>query len=199
MTWWREILSAVAMVLTFAAFLPYIRSIHAGRTRPHVFSWALWGSTTFVVFLAQVVDGGGAGAWPIGLAGIVTLYVAVLAYTRRGNISITRTDWLFLLTGLSALPAWALTSDPLWAVVILTSIDLVGFLPTLRKTFLQPFDEDLGFYAFTVARNIMAMAALESFSVTTLLFPAATGFACILFIATTLAQRRSHRRNGLLP
>lgn len=199
MIWWREILSAGAMVLTFAAFLPYIRSIHDGRTRPHVFSWLLWGSTTFVVFLAQLVDGGGAGAWPIGLAGIVTLYVAALAYSRRHSVTITRSDWFFLMSGLSALPAWALTADPLWAVVILTTIDVIGFLPTFRKSIHDPFAENMGFYAFTTARNVLAMAALEHFSATTLLFPAVTGLLCLIFIAVTFFQRGRHRRNGLLP
>jgi hypothetical protein len=48
----KPILSAMAIVLTLIAFLPYIRSILHGVTRPHVFSWLIWGATTFVVFLA---------------------------------------------------------------------------------------------------------------------------------------------------
>jgi hypothetical protein len=51
----------------------YIHSIQQGTTKPHVFSWVIWGSTTFVVFLAQLADKGGAGAWPIGVSGIITL------------------------------------------------------------------------------------------------------------------------------
>ncbi len=59
---YKELLGAAAIALTLYAFLPYIRSILQGRTRPHVFSWVIWGSTTFVVFLAQLADKGGAGA-----------------------------------------------------------------------------------------------------------------------------------------
>ncbi len=83
----KQLLSAVAVVLTFAAFLPYIRSIFKGTTKPHVFSWVIWGSVTFVVGIAALTDKAGAGAWPIVISGLVTMYVAALAYTeaRRGH------------------------------------------------------------------------------------------------------------------
>ena len=50
---YKEILSAVAIALTFFAFFPYARSVMKGQINPHVFSWVIWGTTTFVVFLAQ--------------------------------------------------------------------------------------------------------------------------------------------------
>ena len=82
---YKELFSALAILLTFIAFLPYIRSILKGETKPHVFSWVIWGSTTFVVFLAQLADKGGAGAWPIGVSGIITIYVALLAYLKKSE------------------------------------------------------------------------------------------------------------------
>ena len=38
----NEVFSAIAMVLTFVAFYPFIRAILKGKTRPHVFSWFIW-------------------------------------------------------------------------------------------------------------------------------------------------------------
>jgi hypothetical protein len=187
---WKEILGLVAIALTFAAFAPYVRSVLRGETKPHVFSWVLWGIATIVVFAAQLTDGGGAGAWPIGVSGCITLCVAVLAYTRRADIAITRLDWLFLSVGLAALPIWLLTSNPFWAVALLTVIDCLGFGPTLRKSYNQPFDEALSFYAFIGLRNFVAIAALEHYSPTTLLFPAVMGAASIAYIAMVLVRRK---------
>jgi hypothetical protein len=59
---YKELLSALAISLTIIAFFPYIRSIIRGTIQPHVFSWVIWGTTTFVVFLAQLEGHGGAGA-----------------------------------------------------------------------------------------------------------------------------------------
>ena len=72
----KEILSAVAIMLTFIGFLPYIVGIYKGSIKPHVFSWVIWGTTTFVVFLAQLEAHGGIGAWPIGVSGIITIMIA---------------------------------------------------------------------------------------------------------------------------
>lgn len=186
---YKELLSAIAIMLTFAAFFPYIRSIMRGKTKPHVFSWVIWGSTTFIVFLAQLTDNGGAGAWPIGVSGIVTLYVALLAYKHRADNSITKTDWIFLFLAMSSLPFWYLTANPLWAVVILTTTDILGFGPTFRKAYASPFEEQLTFFIIMTARNIIAAIALEHYSVTTILFPATVALACFIFIVMVAVRR----------
>lgn len=187
---YKELLSAVAIVLTFFAFLPYIRSILHGKTKPHVFSWVIWGSTTFVVFLAQLADKGGAGAWPIGVSGIITIYVALLAYIKKSDSTITGTDWLFLGLAMTSLPLWYLTSDPLWAVVILTTVDILGFGPTFRKAYCLPFEEQLTFFVIIAARNMIAIMALGHYSLTTMLFPAVTGTACLMLILMVMYRRR---------
>ena len=178
----QAIFSAIAVALTFIAFVPYIRSILQDKTIPHVFSWIIWGSTTFVVFLAQLQDGGGIGAWPIGISGLITLCIAVLAYLKKSDNAITKADAVFFLSAMTSLPLWYLTADPLWAVIILTTVDTLGFGPTLRKGYQHPFEEQLSFFALFVARNLCVILALEHYSVTTVLFPAVIAAASLLLI-----------------
>ncbi len=183
-------MSAAAIVLTFAMFVPYVRSIHAGLTKPHAFSWVIWALGTFVVAFAQLAGDAGVGAWPIAVSGLITAYIAVLAYRKRCDTAVTPTDWLFLVAALAALPCWFLTSDPLWAVVILTAVDLAAFGPTFRTGFVRPYDERIGFYALAAVRNVLAILALETYSPTTVLFPAAVGVACAAFVAMVAYRRR---------
>lgn len=186
---YKEILSVAAMVLTLVAFVPYIRAVIGGTTRPHVFSWVIWGATTFVVFLAQLEAKGGVGAWPIGMSGIITIVIAFLAYVKRADAGITRTDWLFFVSAMSSLPLWYLTSDPLWAVVVLTTVDVLGFGPTVRKAYSFPHSESMLFFALFAARNLLVIMALENYSLTTVLFPAVIAAACVLLM-TMMAYRR---------
>lgn len=188
----KEVLSAVAIVLTLVAFLPYIRSILRNEIKPHIFSWVIWGSTTFVVFLAQLQDGAGVGAWPIGISAGITILVALLAYWMRADITITKIDWLFFAAALSALPLWYVTSNPLWAVVILTIVDVLGFGPTFRRAYSFPHLESLLFFGLFAARNLLVIAALANYSVTTVLFPAVIGSVCLLLMAVI-----KHRRSAL--
>lgn len=186
----KELLSIIAIVLTLTATLPYIGSIINKSVKPHVFSWVIWGSTTFIVFLAQLRDGAGVGSWSIGVSGILTISIAVLAFLKRGDIAITKTDWIFFASAMSSLPLWYLTSDPMWAVIILTTVDVLGFGPTVRKAYVFPYSESLLFFGLFAARNLIVLLALENYSVTTILFPAVMGIVCVLFLAMIIYRRR---------
>ncbi len=185
----KELLSIAAVALTFVLFAGYVRLIRSGRIQPHVFSWLVWGMGTLTVFFAQLADGAGVGAWPIGISGAITIYIAALSYARRGDTQIVPSDWRYFLAALSAFPAWHFTSNPLSAVVILTLADLLGFGPTVRRAYLDPHLESCRFFALAALRNLLVLFALEHYSFTTALFPAAVGGACVL-LATLLVVRR---------
>lgn len=189
----KDALALLATALTFAAFYPYLRAMLRDQARPHVFSWVIWGVTTCIVFSAQLSAGGGAGAWPIGLSGLITLAIALLAYQRRSTIRITRSDWAFFIAALAAIPLWAIMQNPLWAVVLLTAIDLLGMIPTARKAYHHPWDEPIVFFALMSLRNAAATAALEQYSLATALFPAAIGIACALMVILLVWRRRTLR------
>ena len=186
----KQILSSIAIGLTLIAYYPYIRSILQGKTKPHVFSWIIWGTSTCIVFLAQLADKGGAGAWVIGLSGIISIYVALLSYIKKSDSTITRLDWIFFIVALTSLPVWYLTSDPLWAVLILTTVDVLGFVPTFRRSYVRPFEEQLMFYVIMAVRNLFVVSALENLSLTTVLFPATIATFSLIFSVMVVYRRR---------
>ncbi|MEP0069846.1 hypothetical protein [Pyruvatibacter sp.] len=191
----KAILSALALLLTFAAFYPYIRSILREETKPHVFSWMIWAAGTVIVFFAQLADGAGIGAWPIGISGVITFFVAVLALAKSADKSIVPIDWVFLALALSALPLWLATANPFLAVLVLTIVDLLGFGPSVRKAYASPYEENALFFALGALRNGFVVAALENYSWTTVLFPAAVGIACVVFVAVILLRRTTVTRS----
>jgi hypothetical protein len=152
------------------------------------------------VAFAQLADGAGVGAWPIAFSGCITGYIALLAYGKRHQSSIKPLDWVFLVLALCALPAWWLASDPLWAVVILTSADLIGFGPTFRRAYHHPHQEHASFFALGAFRNLLVVLALEHYSWTTVLFPAAVGVACLALACLLFARRAAvSRRPAEIP
>lgn len=185
----KPVLGALAIGLTFIGTAPYVYSTLRGATRPHVFSWVAWALTTTVVFFAQLQGKGGIGAWPTGVSALLTGLVALLAWRKRGDVTVSRMDWAFLLAALSSLPLWYLAADPLWAVVVLTTVDLLGFGPTLRKVYHQPYSEPALFYTLLALRNLTATLALEQHSLTTVLFPAVLGVTCLIILGLLLWRR----------
>jgi len=187
----KAALSAIAFIVTIALFAEYIRSVRVAETVPHVFSWVIWAAGTLIVCLAQLADGAGVGAWPIGFSGCITGYIAYLAYRKRHQSSIKPLDWVFLVLAVFALPAWWLASDPLWAVVLLTSADVVGFGPTFRRAYHHPHQEHAKFFALGAFRNLLVVFALERYSWTTMLFPTAVGIACLALACLLYVRRMS--------
>lgn len=194
----KLIFSGIAIILAMAGFVPYIVAILRGQVKPHVFSWVIWGITTTIIFFAQLEAEGGVGAWPIGLSGFVTILVAVLAYLKRGDSTITRSDWWFLIIALASLPLWYITNDPLWTVIILTTVDMFGFGPTFRKAYHRPFEESRVFFVILILRNACSVVALEAYSVTTVLFPFCLAAGCLILLVI-LQYRRMVLAQGAAP
>jgi hypothetical protein len=185
----KEFLGICAIILTIVSFYPYIRDIVRGLVKPHMFSWIIWATTTLVVFMATLLSGGGVGAWPIGLSGSITFGIAIYACLRKSDITITRSDVIFLCAALSSLPFWYFTSDPLWAVCILTGVDLLGFGPMIRKTWVDPSSESVSFFSMFFIRNGFAIAALEQYSLTTLLFPVSINCMLVLLMVIVIYRK----------
>jgi hypothetical protein len=190
----KAIFATIAILISAISFLPYIWSTLRGKVRPHVLSWSIWGLTTTIVFLAQRTAGAGVGAWPVGLAAMMAFLIAVIAYIKRAEIRITPTDWLFFVLALGALPLWYVTDNPLWAVLLVTAIDILGFGPTIRKAYHQPQTESVLFFSLIALRNVFVLLALEHYSLTTALFPAAIGTMALIVAATVISQRPAGAR-----
>lgn len=187
---YKDILSIVAIIITIYAFFPYIKQIVTNVVTAHTFSWVIWGLTTSIVFFAQIQDKGGVGALITGVSGAISIGIAILAFTKRGDGSITKIDWAFFIVALSSIPFWYFTSNPMWAVVVLTTVDLLGFGPTIRKAYDNPHKESIFFFLLFVIRNIIATIALENYTITTVLFPVATALSCLLLISIIVFRRK---------
>lgn len=167
---YKVILGAIAAVMTFVAHIPYIVTILRGTNKPHMFTWIIWTLLTVIVLAAQITGGAGPGAWSTGVVLIPCLVITALSFT-RGEKNITRADWAMFLAGLAAIPAWIVTSDPLWAVVIVVVIDALAFGPTFRKAWWKPFEENSTMYGVNIIRHSFSIAALAIYTPVTALYP----------------------------
>ncbi len=191
----------VASIISFVALMPYMVGTFKGTIKPHVFSWFIWGVSTLTVFAAQWVDDGGAGSWSTAVGGSMTFVIIALAVYRshrdaalhqdqKADLSITRADWAVLFTCLSALPLWFFTDNPLFAVCLLTMIDMLAYIPTFRKSWHKPYEEQLFMFVVMTIRNIIAASSLEHYSMTTLMFPVVTACANIALISFIMVRRK---------
>ncbi len=76
----KELVTGLAIILTFVGYVPYVRDTLAGKTTPHVYTWLIWGFVTLIAFGLQVGGGAGAGALVALTSGSLALFVAVLGF-----------------------------------------------------------------------------------------------------------------------
>ena len=168
----KTILGLMAAVVAFVNYLPYLVGVIKKTLHPHAFSWIIWTVMTSIVFAAQLSDGAGTGAWATGATAVTLFFVALFAI-RNGGYRITASDKASLAGAVIALPIWVITADPLWAVIVLTITEVLGFLPTYRKAWSVPHDESILAFSLTILKYSLALAAMQNYSFTTMLFPVA--------------------------
>lgn len=180
---YHQNLAIIGVSINFISYIVYFYGVFFGKTKPHGFSWLVWGIMNITVFFAQTVKGGGAGAWISASNGIFCLAVAILSIW-RGEKNITKSDWLCLGGAMSAIVVWAVTSNPLFAAVLASITDMCAIIPTIRKAYHKPFEENALGFSIDMSSFVIELFALQSFNLTTALFPAAILFndSCLLAV-----------------
>jgi uncharacterized protein with PQ loop repeat len=185
---YQVILGIIATIIGLVGYIPYFKDIIKKRIKPHAFSWLIWGILQSLVFFAQTSKGGGAGAWAVGAPALLNLTIFVIAIF-RGEKEITRVDKASLLLALFGIALWAITTNPLWSVVIATGVDVVGFVPTFRKSYKKPNEEAVAVYALSAIAFGISLFALQSISITTVLYPASLVVTNAVFVAIVMMRR----------
>lgn len=161
-------IALVAAVLAVVGNLPYLVDTVRRRIQPHPYTWLVWSIVSCITFFGQLQRGGGYAVIATGCAEVFTILI-FLASLRNGFSDVRRIDTVFLVIALAGLVPWYLTKDPTASVVAAVGIDLVAFVPTLRKAWRSPASENPILYAMNVVRHVLVMASISHYNVATTL------------------------------
>lgn len=189
----KEILSIIAVLLTFVAYATYYRDILKGQTRPHIYSWSLWGLLTVLIVALQILGGAGPSTWVTASAGLLCVGVVILSL-KNGKRYITKSDTVVALLSLLAIVFWLVIKQPVASIILVVIADLLAFIPTVRKSWNHPETETLSLYAITTVRFGLAFFAIENYTILAALWPAAWLFANAAFSIMLIARRNALRK-----
>jgi hypothetical protein len=165
-----EIFAALAIIVSLIRPITYLRAIHQGKAKPHTFSWFNWGLVGAITTYAQWQLGGGPSAWIMVVVSVTCFYISYVGL-RFGEKNITRTDWYAFIGTLLAIPVWLITQNPFWALVLIVSIDMLSFYPTIRKSWKYPWDEPAHSYGWSGFRYFLMLFAVPAPTFMTLFYP----------------------------
>ena len=193
---YKAILGILAAIISFIAYIPYLRDVFKHKTKPHIFTWFVWSFIVGLGFMAQIKEGAGYGAWVTGVTAIICFSIAILSFS-YGEKDIKKTDWLYFILAILGLIGWRLTNNPLVAIIMVILADVLAFIPTMHKGYNKPYEETLSTWGLNSLKFTIALIALESYSLTTYLYPATLIITNGAMALILLVRRKNEKINIL--
>ena len=187
----KIILALIASVLAIIGNVSYLKDVVKGIVKPHPYTWFIWTIVSMTTFFGGLVKGAGIGALPTGIAEGFTIIIFLFSLRnlfKTGGEQIQKSDHYFLIIALLGLIPWALTKDPTISVIVVVAIDVIAFIPTLRKTWVHPETERPLLYEMNVSRHILTLFSLGSYNIATTLHSIA--MICTNSIMTLFIKRK---------
>ena len=177
----KTLLTVVAILFALLAYINYFRDIFKGKTKPHAFTWLVWCTMSTVAFFSQVSDGGGVGTWVLAFTALVDFAIFTLAIY-KGKTDITNMDWFCLMGAFLGVALFTFNNDPPMSLIIISAVDIIGFIPTVRKSATKPYQETMATFGFTSLKYVFAILALENYTFITVYYPAVVATMNALFV-----------------
>ncbi len=186
---YKTVFAVVAMLISTGSFINYVKSILQLRTKPHVYTWLIWSITmgTAVAALWHGHGGWGALALTLSFSYIVSIFFLSLKY---GSTNITITDTIVLVLALLAIFVWWQLENILLAILMVTVIDLIGYIPSWRKSIIDPWSEAIASWGVSAVGTLCTIVALTEYNLLTVLYPLSYTVANIILVIICLVYRR---------
>ncbi len=187
-------LALVAAGMALIGNIPYLLDTLKAKIRPHPYTWFVWSVVSFVTFFGQLQKGAGFALIATGAAEIFTILIFI-ASLRFGFKHVRRVDTIFLVICLLGLIPWYVTDDPTLSVIAVVFVDIMAYIPTLRKAYRHPDTENGILYWMNIVRHILVMLSLGSYNLVTMLH----SVSMITTNSVMLLSLARGRKNGKKP
>ncbi len=177
-------------ITAVGGFWPYFRDIFRRKTTPHAYTWLIWSLTQGTALVGLWYGDGGWAVIPM-LAGTILVFLTFLLSLRFGSKSITRFDTIILIAALGAIIVWWQLHNPWLSVLMVTMIDVIGYVPSFRKTYREPWSETVVSWLIFAVTNLFSIAALSSYNFYTLTYLVAITVANVVLLAISILRRRT--------
>jgi hypothetical protein len=158
----HTLLAIAGSVVNFVACLGYVRAIFKGEAAPNRVTWFLWALVPLIAGAAQLRAGVGISTLVVLSVGTGPAFVVLASFVKhRGSWSLGPFDYVCGACALAALALWAMTGDPVIAIVLSILGDFAAALPTLRKAWLAPATENRSTYLISFAGMMLGIFSVE--------------------------------------
>lgn len=164
------IIGQMAGILVVISYIPYIRSIVQGKTKPERATRAIWAVVAIVIFLSYVASGARETAWVAFMYAIFNIIILILSF-KYGVGGSNKLDIICLLGATIGVFLWIVTKNPLTAFYASIFVEILGFIPTLKKTYLYPKTENTLAWVIGTCAALLNLFAITNFKPEIVTYP----------------------------
>ena len=186
---WKLVLGILAGILTVIGYVPYFKDIFAGRTKPHLYTWLIWAITQGTAVAALLYGGGKFGSIVL-IVGLLLVIVVLGLSFKYGTKNITKTDGITLVIALLAIVVWWQLNNPLLSIIMVSAIDGLGYIPTFRKTYKEPYSETISFWIIMAVVMVLSIIANAEYNLLTVTYLSVLTIANVAVILISSLRRR---------
>jgi hypothetical protein len=164
------LLGKLAGFVSLLALIPYIRSILKGKTKPNRASWFIWAVVSTVLLASYHYSGATTTIWLAATFALIPIIISIFSI-KYGVGGYEKLDIVCLVGAVTGLILWKLTSNPQTALYLNIAMDVLGFLPTIKKSYLQPETENTTAWLIALVANIVNVLALTTWQFKIAFYP----------------------------
>lgn len=186
---YKLIIALIASALTIIGFIPYFKDVFGKKTKPHLFTWLIWTITQGTAVVALLQGGGRFGGISL-IIGTILVFVIFLLSFKYGTKDITISDKIVLVVALLAVLVWWQLDNALAAVLMVSAIDGAGYIPTIRKTFKNPWSETPSFWLIMASTDLLAIISNAEYNLLTVTYLSVLLFANVIVSLICITRRK---------
>lgn len=135
-------LGFISGIFLITGYLPYVYGVLKKTTRPSRVSWFIWSLSTVIILIGVASTGTHEAIW-VPVADAIGCLIIFILSIFLGVGGWSRTDVISLVVcAMSIFTIWK-TGDTLLALIMNLLIYVSGYIPTIRKSLIDPRSESL--------------------------------------------------------
>jgi hypothetical protein len=162
----------VGAIVQIAGIYVYIRQTLKGETKPNRVTWLMWSIAPLIATFAALSDGIRLAVLPVFMSGFAPLLVFIASFrNKQAYWKLENFDYVCGALSALALILWAISKEPMIAIIFSISADLFAAFPTFSKSWKQPQTESVEAYSTGIFNALTSFFALKTFTASELAFP----------------------------
>lgn len=160
-----QYLVILGALVNFLGSLAYLIKTIKGKTKPNRVSWLLWTVAPMIAAVAAFSNGVRWAVLPVFMSGFTPLMILAASFVNKKSYwKLEKFDYGCGLFSVLALIIWAVTKDPVIAIIFSILSDGFAAIPTVIKAWKFPDTESASIYAVGVFSALTSFAAVKTWT-----------------------------------